>query len=279
MNIAIATVTYNNSSIEIAHFAQSLGLAISEVASLHEVSLCFSDNGKPSDLGSHFPSAIKLESPGNIGFAKSMNRLLKLAFEDYSADAVISSNPDGAFHYMTIKNLAELAAECPDALIEGMQFPMELAKAYDPISLDTDWASWCCLLIPKEIYNTVGPLDENFFMYLEDVDYSWRVRLSGFRVKICAGGLYAHPNAARIYEQPSRSFLKHNLESGRYLGWKWGDLRFKDHCERTLVKKGYFASTHEIPEIPAEAQRVNDPCSANVACFNEPYFTFSKVRW
>jgi len=279
MKIVVATVTYNNSCGEVLRFAKSLKLAQSEVGSKHEVCLCFTDNGSPSDLDSHFSSSIKIASGGNIGFAQAMNRLLKSAFDGYGAEAVISANPDGVFHYMTINRLAELADACQEALIEAIQFPMELSKVYDPVTLDTAWASWCCLLLPRVIYETVGPLDEHFFMYLEDVDYSWRARLAGFGVKLCVGGLYAHPNAARMYEEPSQLFTRYNLESGRYLGWKWDDLRFSRYCERSLVAKGFYASMKELPNIGADVHKIDDPRASSIACFDEPYFTFGKVRW
>jgi GT2 family glycosyltransferase len=222
---------------------------------------------------------MKIASVGNIGFARAMNRLLKAAFDAYGADAVITANPDGVFHCMTINRLTELAAACPEALIEAIQFPAELSKDYDPVTLDTPWASWCCVLLPRVIYETVGPLDEHFFMYVEDVDYSWRARLAGFGVKLCVGGLYAHHNAARRYEEPSELFMRYNLESARYLGWKWGNLNVSRYCERMLVAKGFYASRQELPGFGEDAHRIDDPRAARIACFDKPYFSWGKVRW
>ena len=42
----------------------------------------------------------------------------------------------------------------------------------------------------------VGLFDESFFMYYEDTDLSWRLRLAGYRVQHCAGAVVDHEHAA-----------------------------------------------------------------------------------
>ena len=44
----------------------------------------------------------------------------------------------------------------------------------------TDWISGCCILIKSEILTKVGLLDEKFFNYYEDVDWSLRMRNLGY---------------------------------------------------------------------------------------------------
>lgn len=39
-----------------------------------------------------------------------------------------------------------------------------------------------CLLIPQDAMKTVGPFDERFFFGMEDIDYSLRLRLRGYRL-------------------------------------------------------------------------------------------------
>ena len=36
-----------------------------------------------------------------------------------------------------------------------------------------------CMLIPRAAWDAVGPLDEGYFMYLEEVDWCRRARASG----------------------------------------------------------------------------------------------------
>jgi GT2 family glycosyltransferase len=45
-----------------------------------------------------------------------------------------------------------------------------------------DWTSFCAALVRAEVFERVGPLDEGFFMYFEDVDYCRRARAAGFEI-------------------------------------------------------------------------------------------------
>ncbi len=37
------------------------------------------------------------------------------------------------------------------------------------------------LMLRREVYERIGGLDESYFMYGEDIDYSWRIRLTGWK--------------------------------------------------------------------------------------------------
>lgn len=45
-----------------------------------------------------------------------------------------------------------------------------------------DWLLGACLFIRREILETVGPLDEGFFLYVEDIDWAKRVHQAGWQV-------------------------------------------------------------------------------------------------
>ncbi|MFC1649235.1 glycosyltransferase family 2 protein [Patescibacteria group bacterium] len=47
---------------------------------------------------------------------------------------------------------------------------------------EVDFASGACFLVSREVINKVGLLDENYFMYLEDVDFCHRVKLADFNL-------------------------------------------------------------------------------------------------
>lgn len=47
---------------------------------------------------------------------------------------------------------------------------------------DTDFINGACVLITKDVLDKVGLLDETFFLYWEDADYSMKVKRAGFRV-------------------------------------------------------------------------------------------------
>jgi hypothetical protein len=45
-----------------------------------------------------------------------------------------------------------------------------------------DWVSGACLMVRADVLAEVGLLDENFFMYTEEVDLCQRIRAQGFRI-------------------------------------------------------------------------------------------------
>ena len=66
---------------------------------------------------------------------------------------------------------------------ELRQLPYEHPKAYDPATLDTSWVSGAATLFRRSAFDAVGGFEPRIFMYGEDVDLSWRLRASGFRLR------------------------------------------------------------------------------------------------
>jgi GT2 family glycosyltransferase len=115
----------------------------------------------------------------NLGSAGGHNRL----FERNRSDYVLILNPDTfASPFM----LAELGVSHGDASVgitEPRQIPLEHPKTYDLRTGDTSWASGAGCLVKRKVIDATGGFDAaSFFLYCDDVDFSWRTRLAGFRV-------------------------------------------------------------------------------------------------
>jgi hypothetical protein len=57
---------------------------------------------------------------------------------------------------------------------------LSLGPAPDPAAIE--WVSFASVLIRAETLATVGPLDEGYFLYTDDVDYCWRARRAGWAI-------------------------------------------------------------------------------------------------
>jgi GT2 family glycosyltransferase len=55
-------------------------------------------------------------------------------------------------------------------------------RPFPPRTAPVDWASGCAWLLRAEAARAVGPLDEEYFMYFEDVDYGRRLWDAGWQV-------------------------------------------------------------------------------------------------
>jgi GT2 family glycosyltransferase len=59
-------------------------------------------------------------------------------------------------------------------------------------TVEVDSISGACLMLRREAMNQVGLLDENFFMYLEDLDYCMRLRVAGWKLYYVPTGEIVH---------------------------------------------------------------------------------------
>ncbi len=57
---------------------------------------------------------------------------------------------------------------------------------------ETDFATGCVTLISREVMERVGLLDDRYFLYSEDVDYSLRVKEAGLKVVYCPTSIVYH---------------------------------------------------------------------------------------
>lgn len=273
--LAIGVVTFNNSKGQLARLSRSIELAIRNIEEMPvKVQLFVIDNGHESVWPESTIPSRRLASQGNIGFGLGMNALMTAAFADEEAEWFLCLNPDGVLHRGALKELLSSSKAYPESLIEARQFPEEHVKPYDPRTLETPWATGACLLIRRRIFESIGGFDPNFFMYLEDIDLSWRVRSAGFSIRVSPNALFGH---AVLHRKPDPSVDKSFLLSGRYLAFKWKNAEFFKWAERELVKRKYYQSRSELPELTG-LNSISTEINPKLADFNH-YFHFSPPRW
>jgi hypothetical protein len=115
----------------------------------------------------------------NLGSAAGHNRLLST----WDTDLVLVLNPDVVASPYLLQELILRLDDPKIGIVEGRQLPLEHPKAYDPVTGETSWASTACALVPRRVFHEVGDFDSSsFFLYCDDVDFSWRVRLAGYKI-------------------------------------------------------------------------------------------------
>ena len=142
-----------------------------------------------------------LNNSTNFGVAKANNQGIKSAIAD-SCDQVLFINNDVEFETTLIEKLLQVQAEKSCSLVtpkmmysdnpnhiwyagswfikkkgylplhRGMR---ELEEGqYDKI-IEVEYAPTCCLLAKKEVFHDIGLMDEKYFVYFDDTDFSYRV--------------------------------------------------------------------------------------------------------
>jgi GT2 family glycosyltransferase len=57
---------------------------------------------------------------------------------------------------------------------------------------ETGFATGCAMLVRAAVFKEIGLLDEDFFLYWEDADFSVRARRSGFKISVVSGSWAYH---------------------------------------------------------------------------------------
>ncbi len=71
----------------------------------------------------------------------------------------------------------------------------------------TEWFTGCCCLFKTKIFKDIGKLDERFFAYYEDVDFSLRLKKYGYKI--------GYTSKTQIYHYESFSSISNNSKGGK----------------------------------------------------------------
>ena len=61
-----------------------------------------------------------------------------------------------------------------------------------PQSHSVDWVMGAALMVKKDVIDKVGLLDEKFFMYMEEVEWCYRIKKAGFEIWFYPGAEIFH---------------------------------------------------------------------------------------
>jgi GT2 family glycosyltransferase/glycosyltransferase involved in cell wall biosynthesis len=122
-------------------------------------------------------------------------------------------------------------------------FAADYTLRHEGKAADIPMLAMFCLGMRREVYDLVGPLDEQFGIGMfEDDDYSMRVRAAGLRI-VCAGDVFVHHFGQAAFKELIKSGDYDPLfdENRRRYEQKWktrwvphrnGALRFRLHAKR-----------------------------------------------
>jgi GT2 family glycosyltransferase len=100
------------------------------------------------------------------------------------------------------------------------RFPSHFMNEWDHAeSRDVDHVMGAFYLIRQPLFRELGGFDERFFVYLEDLDLSWRVRKSGRRIHYLADARAYHKGGGTS-EQVKAARLFYALRSRNLFGFK-----------------------------------------------------------
>jgi GT2 family glycosyltransferase len=233
-SIQVQSVLYENNFASVERSILSLGRA-AELAlgdgMASRVELVYGDSSpKPclsacdlDRLRALYPDALSIgyEFFGeNLGSARGHNRLALPAMTDF----ILVQNPDIVVSPRLLINLLRAFSAPGIGMAEAKQLPIEHPKDYDPQTGETAWATTACAMIPLALFRKLGGFDaDSFFLYCDDVDFSWAVRMAGYKVIFQPGAVVFHDK--RLSDegkwQPSSAEQYYSAEAALLLAHKW----------------------------------------------------------
>ena len=181
----------------------------------NKIDIIISDNGSKDDsvefIRKRFPSIKIIENGENLGFGSAINRGLGLAKGDY----LLFLNSDLKLHSKCVGELAKVLESDPNVggtipkilhidqqntinslgvLINytGIAYPNLLGQKDPGYQEPFESACGGIFMLRREVYETVGGFDEDLFLYHEDHDLSWRIRLAGWHLKVIPEAIMYH---------------------------------------------------------------------------------------
>jgi len=170
-----------------------------------------STDGTQAAVRDRFPDVELVETGENLGYAGGNNAGIRHAL-DRGADWVLLLNNDAVAEPGIAAALERAAEARPDAGLlacqvlhpDGtVQYGGARVRLWGygrghPLSalVDTDRADGAAMAASREAVERAGPLDEELFAYVEDVEWSLRIRRAGFAVVFVPDARVVHKGSA-----------------------------------------------------------------------------------
>ncbi len=137
------------------------------------------------------------------------NRFINHAIPHTTEDWVIISNNDVGYERGWFSEIMKIHQERPDIHSFSPKDPMLYMKYYDWHFIESDSSyfesysvteavmGWC-LVIKKQSFDAITPLDELFDMYYQDNDYAMTIQSKGIKHALCRYSIACHLQTATI---------------------------------------------------------------------------------
>ncbi len=173
----------------------------------------------------------------NRGSAGGNNDLFALSV----SDLVLIINPDCYASPNLVFELCRALDDPHAGIVEARQVPLEHPKEFDRRTGETSWASGACMLIRRAVIERIGGFDEeSFFMYCDDVDFSWRARLGGYRVLYRPTACVFHDKRLDPHGQvvAGEAEVYYSAEASLMMAWKWSQPERAERLRHALWESG-----------------------------------------
>ncbi len=226
-----------------------------------------------------------VRSQANLGFTGGNNLGIWYARENYNPDYILLLNNDTTVEPMFLEEMIQFSKDHLDVGLigskiyfsKGREFHSEtyapsdrgkviwfaggsidwpnlvaFHRGVDEVdrgqfdqSIQTDFITGCSLLIPRTVFEKIGGLNKDYFLYLEDVDYCLRAQQAGFKLGICPESVVWHKNAGSSGGAGSETSVYYQTRNRLYFALKYAHWYYKFTAVRLALQKLLFGTRVE----------------------------------
>jgi GT2 family glycosyltransferase len=210
-----------------------------------------STDGSAAAVASDFPDAVVLAQSRNLGFGRANN----VGLERCQGRFVLLLNPDVTVNPQAVGRLADFLITRPDAAVVGPRllfpdgkldpdarraFPVPRTLFYRTVGLsklfpksrvfgrhnmghmpetevhEMDAGTAACMLVRMTALDRVGFFDPRYFMFGEDVDLCYRLKLGGWKVFYLPSATAIHHKGAATRQAHSKMLYERHRAMWSY---------------------------------------------------------------
>lgn len=216
-------------------------------------------------LKKEFPHATLISNKVNLGYSGGNNTGISYALKNGASHIIILNNDtlvvrDTVYELIEALRTYKADVACPKIYFEkGYEYhkdrytKSELGKVFWFTGGEMDWANviglhrgvdevdhgqydekiniegitGACFIVRREVFESVGSFNENFFLYYEDADLSLRIREAGFKIIFAPQSIVYHKNAGSTGGSGSKLQDYFITRNRLYFGMKYAPFRTK----------------------------------------------------
>jgi len=242
MDVSVIIVNYN-----VKYFLEQALHSLKRASRNLQVETIVVDNNSPDDsagwIRERCPWVKVIANKENVGFSKANNQGMAIAQGRF----FLILNPDTILQEDTIEILvrfleenSEVAAVGPKIIFPSGVFDYTCRRGFPSpwvsfckqsglskifpksprisrynityinpdVSIEVDALQGACMMVRREVYDTIGGFDEDYFMYGEDIDWCYRMKKAGWRVH--------YLSTTQIIHYKGESTKRSNISRNKY---------------------------------------------------------------
>ncbi len=218
-----------------------------------------SNDGTVESLRASYPHVRLIQNDQNLGFSKANNQGIKISQGKY----ILLLNNDTEVLPGSLESMMKIMKESPhtgllgcrlvnpdlsvqESFGNGAGFVQELFRKFvlnkfyashpkfefflnwiHSEEKEVGWIRGACMLFQREALVDVGLMDENFFMYFEDMDIGLCLRKRGWEVRFTPSASIIHHQGVSHSKAPYRSAMEYRKSQLYYYRKNFGEIGLK----------------------------------------------------